>query len=167
MHLTSIHISLAQTIIPFPPNLLLANVYRLVHSYAEVWLGFRNSVTVLSMFIIRLTIVAYFALSGKSGRTPTITFGLIVFSLIKLELNPAHVTITFCRPRSAEDISNACSLFFRSNCEKVCKGNGKLGKADLGCTVLCRCEGGCMSNDCSQQIPSRQYTTVMSKIRRT
>ena len=61
-----------------------------------------NYVTLLPMFTIRLTIVTYSALSGKSGRTPTIALGLIVFSLIKLELKPAHVTITLCRPRSAE-----------------------------------------------------------------
>ena len=48
------------------PNLLLNNVYRLTHSYAEVWLGFRNSVTLLPMFIMRLTIVAKFCLLGWS-----------------------------------------------------------------------------------------------------
>ena len=54
------------------------------------------------MFIMRLTIGTDSALSGKSGKTPTIAFGLIVFSLIKLELKSAHVTNTLCRPNAAE-----------------------------------------------------------------
>ena len=102
MHLTSIHISLAQTIIPFSLDPLLINVYGLIHSYAEVWLGFRNYVTFLPIFIIRLPIGTDSALSGKGGRTPTIALGLIVVSLIRLELKLAHVTITLRRPRSAE-----------------------------------------------------------------
>ena len=46
-----------------------------------------------------------------------------------------------------EDVSKACSLLFHCNCEKACKGNCKCGKAGLRCTVLCRCEGGCINND--------------------
>ena len=90
-----------------------------------------------------LTIGTDSALSGKSERTPTIAFGLIVFSLIKLK--PAHVTIMSTQIRRVEDLSKAGWLLFRCNCEKAYKGNWKCGRAGLMCIVRCRCEGGCIS----------------------
>ena len=100
MHLTSIHISPAQTIIPFSRNPLLINVYGLIHSYADIWLELRNYVKFLPIFMIRLPIGTDSALSGKVEKHhPWVDRGLFV---IKLELKPAHVTITLRRPRSAK-----------------------------------------------------------------
>ena len=134
MHLTSIHISIAQTIIPFSPTPLLINVYGLIPFYAEVWLGFRNYVTHLPMFIIRLSIGTDSALSGKSGRTPTIALGLIVFSLIQLQLKPANITMTLHRPRSAQSRMYARQVLccFIASVRKHVKETANLGRRVSG-----------------------------------
>lgn len=46
------------------------------------------------------------------------------------------------------DVSKACALLQHCNCHKACKGNCKCAKANLRCTQLCYCEGGCINNDC-------------------
>ena len=46
------------------------------------------------------------------------------------------------------DVSKGCALLQHCNCQKACKGNCKCVKANLRCTHLCHCEGGCINNDC-------------------
>ena len=43
--------------------------------------------------------------------------------------------------------SKACALLFHCGCLKACKGNCKCSKAGLRCTLLCRCQSGCINND--------------------
>ncbi|MES9881863.1 MAG: hypothetical protein ABW185_13375 [Sedimenticola sp.] len=45
------------------------------------------------------------------------------------------------------DASKACALLFHCGCLKACRGNCKCSKASLRCTLLCRCQGGCVNND--------------------
>ena len=45
------------------------------------------------------------------------------------------------------DASKACALLFHCGCTKVCRGNCKCSRASLRCTLLCRCQGGCINDD--------------------
>ncbi|MPC48581.1 hypothetical protein E2C01_042358 [Portunus trituberculatus] len=45
-----------------------------------------------------------------------------------------------------EDSSKACSILLRCGCEVSCTGNCKCSRVTVHCTVLCKCEGGCVNN---------------------
>ena len=45
------------------------------------------------------------------------------------------------------DSSNACSILLQCGCLKSCRGKCKCSRAGVHCTVLCKCEGGCVNND--------------------
>ena len=45
------------------------------------------------------------------------------------------------------EASKACALLFHCGCLKACRGNCKCSKAGLRCTLVCRCQGGCVNND--------------------
>ena len=46
-----------------------------------------------------------------------------------------------------DDSSKACSILLQCGCMKSCAGNCKCSKAGVRCTILCKCEGGCMNNE--------------------
>ena len=59
-----------------------------------VWPGLKNWVPSFTTCIACLTICTEAALSGKSGSTPITALGLMLSSPMRLELKPAHVTIS-------------------------------------------------------------------------
>ena len=46
-----------------------------------------------------------------------------------------------------DDVSTASRILLRCGCKKACKGNCKCSKADIRCSYMCTCEGGCENND--------------------
>ena len=44
------------------------------------------------------------------------------------------------------DASKACALLLHCACTKGCRQNCKCCRADLHCTTLCKCKGGCLNN---------------------
>ena len=49
------------------------------------------------------------------------------------------------------DTSKACAVLFHCGCQKACRGLCKRSKARVRCTPLCKCEGGCVSNENDDQ----------------
>ncbi|KAL8561604.1 hypothetical protein ACOMHN_024839 [Nucella lapillus] len=44
------------------------------------------------------------------------------------------------------DASLACAILLQCGCLKACTGRCKCNRAGVRCTVLCKCEGGCVNN---------------------
>lgn len=44
------------------------------------------------------------------------------------------------------DASDACAILLHCGCQKACTGRCKCSRAGVRCTVLCKCEGGCVNN---------------------
>ena len=49
------------------------------------------------------------------------------------------------------DASAACDLLVRCGCLKGCMGRCKFHRIGVRCTILCKCEGGCLNNEDDSQ----------------
>ncbi|KAJ8396483.1 hypothetical protein AAFF_G00017890 [Aldrovandia affinis] len=49
------------------------------------------------------------------------------------------------------DASAACDILLHCSCLKACTGRCKCNRTGVRCTVLCKCEGGCLNNEGDSQ----------------